>query len=207
MANTGFSLSWEMSFLLLLLFQRDSFSLLAGRGKEGAHWLRYPSFSRVERVLKVLFKHLFNTYGQMFRLGGSSRQFNSLLSNRTVVVEVNVVCDYYLSTQFFSWGYVNSLEDIWTKIHLCLALLFIFYIFLILWFVCFLSLRKESTFWFLFLFLSELMNFIFIQIRTCGHSSVCCRGSIDSEESYKNAGLMSVLNVTRLYFWSLFAGL
>lgn len=64
--------------------------------------VHYPSpFTRVERVLKVLFKHIFNTYSQLFGLWGSSRQFNSVLSSRTVLVEVNVVCDCYLSTRFF----------------------------------------------------------------------------------------------------------
>lgn len=151
-----------MSFLLLLLFQRDSFSLLAGRREEDARWMHYPSpFTRVARVLKVLFKHLFNTYGQMFWLWGSSRQFNSLLSNRTVVAEVNVVCDYYLCTRFFSWGYVNTLEGIWPKIHLCVALLFFFYSFIILWFVYFVSLYTECTFYIIFLCFSKLLHFRF----------------------------------------------
>lgn len=123
MASMGFSLSWEVCFLLLLLFWRDRFSLLSGRSKEDAPWVHYPSpFTSIAHVLKVLFKHLFNTYGQMFGLWGSSRQFNSLVSNRTVIVEVNVVCDCYLCTRFFSWGYVNTLEVIWTKTDLCVAL-------------------------------------------------------------------------------------
>lgn len=95
-------------------------------------------------------------------------------------------CDSYLCTRFFSWGYVNIFCKIPGPKYLCVGLLFFFCFVIILWFVYFISFYKESTFCIAFLCFSNVLHFIFIQNHICGHSHVGCRGTIESEESYKS---------------------